>query len=313
MTEAEWLASVDPEAMVHCLTGSAQGHHYFVTPRKLRLFACACCRLVWDKLTDPRSRRAVEVAELFADGLATAAEMQAACDAAQDLPHAIHPIQTFDVGLRAATAASWAAADHSATSGGAQTAASAVLRYLPEFAAAQAALLRAIFGNPWRSVTLRRVVRSAADMSAAALESGASEEEITSPWLTPTVLDLARQVYGGECQRCGGTGLLSSPRPSGAGGQGSVSRFCGCDEGRTPFNAAIMPILADALEDAGCTDETLLRWLRGEESCQTTNFVCPCGCGRSDPCQKCNGTGWRKRSTPSVRGDWAIDLILGKE
>lgn len=62
MTDAEWLACDDPERLLGFLRGKA-------SERKLRLFACACCRRVWHLLTDSDSRAATEVAESFADGL----------------------------------------------------------------------------------------------------------------------------------------------------------------------------------------------------------------------------------------------------
>ena len=64
MTEEEWLNGNDSQRMVDHLIGNA-------SKRKLRLFACARCRQVWQLLTDERSRRAVEVAEQFADNQAT--------------------------------------------------------------------------------------------------------------------------------------------------------------------------------------------------------------------------------------------------
>jgi hypothetical protein len=68
MTEAEWLASADPQPMLELVRRRA-------SDRKVRLFAVACCRRVWSSLEHEVFRDAVRKAESFADGLADRAEL----------------------------------------------------------------------------------------------------------------------------------------------------------------------------------------------------------------------------------------------
>lgn len=69
MTRDQWNQCQSPQEMLAWLRREGR-----VSDRKGRLFAAACCRLVWGALTHARDRQAVEVAERYADGQATEKE-----------------------------------------------------------------------------------------------------------------------------------------------------------------------------------------------------------------------------------------------
>ena len=61
MTEQEYLAISDPLFLLEFYRRASE--------RKLRLFGVACCRRMWELLTDKRCQQAVTAAEQFAEGL----------------------------------------------------------------------------------------------------------------------------------------------------------------------------------------------------------------------------------------------------
>lgn len=212
-----------------------------VSARKLRWFACACVRLVWEHLIDERSARAVEVAARFADGQAEAAELAVAESEAFEVARVADLRSTVSDPAWAATRAAARAAGHD-----------------PFGAASGAAFIAALCSAPWAFAPSGSVLHHgdpAAKAEARRRQCRLLREIVGNPfravvvpadwpgWTDQAVQCLASHVYRED-------------------------RF---DE---------LPILADALEDAGCTDESMLRHCR--------------------------------EPGDHVRGCWLIDLILGK-
>jgi hypothetical protein len=214
MTEAEWLTCTDPTPVVKFLRRRK------ASVRKWRLAAVACCRRRWHLLEDQRSRDAVLIAERFADGEVSKAEMTAAHKAAYDL-YLGDERSVFDPGRDALGAAAGAAM----TIPGHAFNRAAWRREPSEVCS----LLREVFGNPFRPITLAPSILD---------------------WNDATVVRLAQSAYE---ERNLPAGTL--------------------DTGR-------LAVLADALEEAGCTDADILGHLRGPG--------------------------------PHVRGCWPVDLCLGK-
>jgi hypothetical protein len=328
VNESEWLAGEDPRAMLDSLrTGRAderQGASYPLAPcpvrvsaRKLRLFACACCRLCWDRL-DTRSREAVGCAEAWAGG-ATSDDRERA-----DLAASTHTGCLADDPADAAR----------------QALVLSAARGVPP--AAQAALLRDVCGSPFRSAAgvWGRCLpcggsgscghtASAPDQDTRCPKCDGRGRTPLVPWLCPAVLALARAACseGREvpCGRCGGEGKVFACQVLKTGptdhcpdckGTGRTSDGLLCN--------ARLAVLADALEEAGCDVEGLLRHLRGQERAPPGWYRCR-GCGREwKPAHKydgCDGAAcegleepaeWIALRGPHVRGCWALDLLLGR-
>lgn len=119
----------------------------YADQRVSREFACWCVRQVWELLTDPRSRTAVEVAERYARGEATAAELSAARDAAEGAAWDAAWGAAWDAAWAAAWAAAWPAACYAARAHARDAARDAAW---PAARAAQANRLREVV--PWSVV-----------------------------------------------------------------------------------------------------------------------------------------------------------------
>jgi hypothetical protein len=235
MTETEWLAVTDARPML-AFVGQA-------SPRKLRLFAVACWRQGAPGLLgglDTQTEWRLDVAERHADGWADDEDLQLARGGGQmkggetcvqDAAGAARETVAL-FGWLTDIATQPAPVAHSPS---VQRGVFGRLRraFFPDAPPApdvptqkrtqqaeQCALLRDIFGNPFRPVV------------------------VAAEWRTDTVRALAREMY----------------------------------EARE-FSA--LPILADALQDAGCDSADIL--------------------------DHCRGDG------PHVRGCWVVDLVLGKE
>jgi hypothetical protein len=71
VTDAEWNTCINPDRMLSFVEQKASS-------RKARLVSVACCCRIWSVLRDSGSQMAIEVAEKYADGAATLSELEAA-------------------------------------------------------------------------------------------------------------------------------------------------------------------------------------------------------------------------------------------
>jgi hypothetical protein len=241
-TEADWELCDDPQRLLRFVGDRADA-------RKLRLFACACVRELGGRVGDPRAAAALEVAERFDDGFATEWERHLAERSVQGV--ARHLGRHHRPGVAWAVAA---AARHAVQRrNGAVEAARC---------AAQAMWLEASERCPPGGRPVGLLTRNQYAAGLLAHEA-----------MCRTQCDLLRDVCGGVVHPT----VLAADWL--CWNDGVVVRIARSVYDERAFER--LPILADALEDAGCNDARLLAHCRGPAR--------------------------------HVRGCWVVDRLLGNE
>jgi hypothetical protein len=217
-----------------------------MSQRKQWLFACACCRFVWHLLPETH-QEVVDQLEAFADGLLTEQGLLTRFDAAQ--------LTVRNGGEAGSEQAMMAVAFHLAGRWG----------------------WRRVLGSPRELSAEERQYETDTALYLIA-RSCAEALAKTEPWEDARAFQIALLHD-----------LLGNPfRPVGFGaallGWSEWNDGCASNMARRIYDNDdfdVLPILADALEDAGCDNADILN--------------------------HCRGPG------PHVRGCWVVDLLLGKQ
>jgi hypothetical protein len=248
MTEPEWFASTDAYRMLQHIQQHVRISRTPGGARRLRLYGVACCRRLWPQYTDNRSRNAVEVAERYADGRARKRELDEARAAAEEVEQAA----ARELNRR-------------------QPAPEAV--WLPFhrariLASSAQAGTRTVLVVRWLQILINDV------LTLLLIGTGLTRESPEFQQEEKALADLVRDIFGNPFQTpptVDDSWLAWNDR--------TVPRIARAVYDERAFDR--LPVLADALEEAGCTNPEIL-----------------------DHC---------RNPAPHARGCWLIDLILTKE
>jgi hypothetical protein len=250
MTEAEWLASSEPSRLLASLFARTRGDKRAAGDERFRRFAIACCRRVAEVL-EFGDTYALDCLEIYATSRLREAILKARRfhrPAANDASRALSAVSQADgvTRLRAqarslATSAVWTCTKSKATQ--------AAMAYR-EAAAAMATIKL--------------------------LKAPIPDSHRFNEWLAPDPAELATQAS--FLRDIFGNPFHPVAYPAAWRTQTAVALARQMNESR---DFSPMPILADALEDAGCSHAAILDHLRGPG--------------------------------PHVRGCWVLALVLGEE
>jgi hypothetical protein len=253
MNEREWVECTDPEKMLKFLRGR-------VSVRKFRLYLCGGCRQFTHLFFRPESLAAVEVAERFVEGGVSEEELHRAEWEAEE------PTFGYELGP-----------GHFPSTDAYRA------RVVPRLVEMGALPESALAGGEWQ---VEEAVRTRLLAAAGLAEFSA----VSDMWLPvsdwgykyiPEVDWPGRWLF--DCV-FGSPFRTVSVHPSWLTPTVQALALAASEERQLPsghLDPVRLGVLADALEDAGCDDPTILAHLRGPG--------------------------------PHVRGCWCVDLLLGKQ
>ncbi len=257
MTKAEWLTCTDPDLMLRFLLGTNHPRLQAVesfpacktSDRKLRMFACACYHRIRHMLPLPLAQPAVEVAERVADGMLPVEELQLAETRLRE------PLDAIEGPWRASLGAERIA-------------------LLPTHEALALALqvvwLQAPKAAWYASSNAHYAVAAMANPGAASSDGDFGASQVAEKRVQA---DLVRDIFGNHFRSTAIDPTCLTWKA------GLIQRLAQTIYDEPAFDR--LPLVATALEEAGCDNAEILAHLRGPG--------------------------------PHVRGCWALDLVLGKE
>jgi len=244
MTEADWVGATRPHRMLHILNRLARRSRRPVCSRRLKFFALSCCRLAWPAILDERSRTAVEVAEEHMVGTATDEQLSAAIRDADEAREQAQAARDTLLGSPQGRGDPMARA---------LSMSAGIAAHLVHFVAAEG-FYQGLIAQVRDAVAFLELPSGRVRTNQLLVEMCHSLRDIfNNPfrrvafdpvWRTSTVAELARQMYRSR-------------------------------------DFSLMPVLADALQDAGCDNEDVFAHCRSDG--------------------------------PHVPGCWVVDLVLGKD
>jgi hypothetical protein len=256
MTEAERLASNDPTPMIGFVRDKTSA-------RKLRLLAVAACRRITNHFSDERSRHGVEAAERFADAEIDEVQLDHALTAAFEASEATTYADLSDDRHHVRHLLAEAARQVSQPPG---TLVPQSGRWVPYDGWQSLVSIAEAVGLLHPDSVVQRVPYPEGDL----ITSSGMELKIPVSLTEQTAQSfLLRDIFGNPFRPVAFDPTWRTDT--------AVSLARGMYDSR---NFGAMPILADALQDAGCEDEQILTHCRGANQ-------------------------------PRVRRCWVCDLVLG--